>query len=363
MSLAATSVLVVCLASAPASGDATAAARVEVQHAREARDSGDYATALAHYERALELRPAPALHYNIAACHQRLMEGEPATAQAHRAAAIAAYQRYLETAPEASDRADVESVIATLQAGHEPPPPATAAENGWDTPEPTPEPAPTAAPSEPLAPSEPAPTTAPPRPPVERRTFPHARVRLLALVAWRTPAQADVDDDPNLGGILGVTGFLGRRRRASLGGELQVAGFPGRDDTRHHLFGWHLAMEAGFGATIGQSERFELRGTGLLAIRTQRLTHTGVSPTTCPVERTGVTSVRRGVGAGLRINFTVLLGQPRRHEIGLMLTPMGTVFGEGTNGDDSCAAAPFEELGFDEAEFEFSIAAGYGIRF
>lgn len=61
----------------------------------------EYELALAAFSRAMELKPAPALHYNIALCHSRLGDD---------LRAIASFEAYLEDA-NPPDRADVEHQI------------------------------------------------------------------------------------------------------------------------------------------------------------------------------------------------------------------------------------------------------------
>lgn len=55
-------------------------------------DGKDYAHALEKFEAARRVKPLPAFDYNIARCHDRLGQAEPA---------IAAYERYLAAAPAA----------------------------------------------------------------------------------------------------------------------------------------------------------------------------------------------------------------------------------------------------------------------
>ena len=93
-----------------------AAARQAVARAQAAARSGDWAAALAEYEHALALRPAPKLHYNIAVCHQHLAAGtqDPEAREAHLRAAIESYNRYLRLRPDAPDAETVEQTIVAL---------------------------------------------------------------------------------------------------------------------------------------------------------------------------------------------------------------------------------------------------------
>ena len=66
-----------------------------------------YDEAIVEFERARELRNAPALEYNIARCHDRLE---------HWREAADAYQRYLDGTPNAPERASLTERIAQLRA-------------------------------------------------------------------------------------------------------------------------------------------------------------------------------------------------------------------------------------------------------
>jgi tetratricopeptide (TPR) repeat protein len=72
-----------------------------------AYDARDYPRALARFEEAHRIKPAPAFQFNIARCHDRL---------AHAAEAIAAYRRYLAQAPDAPDAAEVRARVTVLEA-------------------------------------------------------------------------------------------------------------------------------------------------------------------------------------------------------------------------------------------------------
>lgn len=69
--------------------------------------AGRYAEAAAEFDAALALFPTSAkLAYNLARCRERADELKPA---------VVAYRRYLENAPEAEDRAEVETLIVRLE--------------------------------------------------------------------------------------------------------------------------------------------------------------------------------------------------------------------------------------------------------
>lgn len=89
----------------------------ETRHEAEARrrfhagatavEEGDYEAALRHFTRAYELRPHPALLYNIANAADRLRRDE---------LAAGFYRRYLEETPEAENRRFVEHRLELIEA-------------------------------------------------------------------------------------------------------------------------------------------------------------------------------------------------------------------------------------------------------
>jgi len=73
--------------------------------------AGRHAAAIRAFRAALELADRPSLHFNLACALE---------AGGQVADAVAEYRLYLETRPEAPDRADVEALIAWLEAGASP---------------------------------------------------------------------------------------------------------------------------------------------------------------------------------------------------------------------------------------------------
>ena len=92
------------------------AARAEVAAAKSAFAAGDLEGAIGHYEAAMDLLPAPKLHYNIGVCHQRLaLQAETSQQRTlHRDLAIDSYNTYLEQNPRADDRLEVADTIREL---------------------------------------------------------------------------------------------------------------------------------------------------------------------------------------------------------------------------------------------------------
>jgi len=108
-----------------------AAAKQHFEAGRAAYNVGNYPTAIREFKAAEALRPSPILAYNIGLANDRL---------GRRRVAVRYYRRYLEGAPTAPNRAEVEGRIAQLdqeiaaqpqaqpaeQPGENPPPPPVA---------------------------------------------------------------------------------------------------------------------------------------------------------------------------------------------------------------------------------------------
>lgn len=75
---------------------------------RAAYDRGDYAEALEQFTRAYELRPAPALLFNMAQASRLAGKG-------HCAEALRLYERYLEKEPSPENRAEVDERIVQMR--------------------------------------------------------------------------------------------------------------------------------------------------------------------------------------------------------------------------------------------------------
>ncbi len=81
-------------------------AREQFLNGRAAYDEGRYDDALAAFERAFELSPRPALHYNIGLAHDRLR---------HDADALEHYETYLREVENPPQQVQVEARIAALR--------------------------------------------------------------------------------------------------------------------------------------------------------------------------------------------------------------------------------------------------------
>ncbi|ABS27953.1 PEGA domain-containing protein [Anaeromyxobacter sp. Fw109-5] len=93
-------------ASAPARADDTAEARSRFREGAELYRAKQYREAISRFEEAYRLKPAAAIHYNVAQCREKLGEWP---------AAIRSYHDYLREAPEANDRAVVRAAIQKLE--------------------------------------------------------------------------------------------------------------------------------------------------------------------------------------------------------------------------------------------------------
>lgn len=91
------------LANADAKADAEAAYATGTAHFQ----AGRHADALAAFDQAYKLDPAPVLLYNIARCHEEMGDVEQARTN---------FRLYLKRVPDAPDRADVERRIRVMEA-------------------------------------------------------------------------------------------------------------------------------------------------------------------------------------------------------------------------------------------------------
>ncbi|WP_242344415.1 PEGA domain-containing protein [Anaeromyxobacter terrae] len=86
--------------------DEVADAKARFRKGAELYRARQYREAIAEFEEAYRLKPAGAIHYNVAQCHEKLGEWP---------AAIRSYHDYLREAPEANDRAVVRAAVKKLE--------------------------------------------------------------------------------------------------------------------------------------------------------------------------------------------------------------------------------------------------------
>jgi tetratricopeptide (TPR) repeat protein len=350
-----------------------AAAKAEVQAAGAAFSAGDYQAAIDHYQAAIELLPAPKLHYNIGVCHQRLALAAASSEQRtrERDLAIESYNRYLEQNPRAEDRLDVAETIREL--GGAPvtmpalkplfddasTPSEPAEDQPWDGLE-----------GEGVAPDlEPPELPESPEPPKPReRPYPsHGRfgVHLLGGFSPTMRAAAAVDAPGMVALDLHAGGFLGPRRRFLLAAQTMVfSGATLRTDG-FSFYGYSLGLSGQQTWVLGR-EAVMLGFGGLVALTGQGLNQrANVPPPLCSLGRGAQIASRTGGLFAPRFDLGILLGERRRGMIGLLVQPSFAVFGDGPIGDQ-CGAGqtPWTVLGVRQRwQFQLWAGLGYGLRF
>lgn len=359
-------------------GRKEAAAAVEA--AAQAFAAGDWARALGHFERAMALRPAAKLHYNIGVCRQQLMQaarerGDAAEEAGQAAAAVASFNAYLREVPAAEDRAEVEEMVRGLggtpltQPRLKPIPPprvepaetaepaATAEQDKLPEPDKPPEPGPVEVPGGGVVPGAPEP------PRTEFR--PQGRVGAsLGLLAEPQVGLARLDGAVQ-GLVIGrIGGFTGARGRVYLGASLMVSAAGNSGTGKPALTMQTLSFDAEYNHPLGQGRRVELVLGGFASGAREGLrTREGQALPTCAARSTGtLASQRGGGGAGGRVGLLVLLGARRNHEISVRISTAILGFGAGT-ATSGCAPRPFAEVDVPRARLVIVSDAGYAFRF
>jgi tetratricopeptide (TPR) repeat protein len=379
MGLSALLVPLVLLGVGPAPSGAAppaAAADGDTERARDAFRAGKAAAAEARwtdaieaFERAAALRPAASIHYNIAVCHHNRMlaTSDDDARQRDRAAAIDAYVRYLDGAPDAEDRAEVEAAIEQLGG--------RADQSEWVIERIEPDAAPAALalrdddapPPSSASSGDPTPTTPPPL------AEPHAvgRVGPFFPLTIADPLELSRSDTmrllPGIG--LGVRGgaFVTRSHRLNVGGEFAMTGQPVSLRRDISLVTSTLGFVAEYAHPIG-SDKIELGGGGMLGVAVQSLRYRGTTTVVCPLTSKAL-STRGGLLAQARFVLAGVLGDRGQHELALRVSPGVGLFGAGSKGSsdvDNCDDAPaiFEDVGLRRrAALVVTIDLGYAPRF
>jgi PEGA domain-containing protein len=94
------------LVSAPVRADDVAEAKARFKKGAELYRAGKWRDAIAEFEAAYRLKPAGAIHFNVAQCRERLSEWP---------GALRAYHDYLREVPDAKDRAAVRASIGRIE--------------------------------------------------------------------------------------------------------------------------------------------------------------------------------------------------------------------------------------------------------
>lgn len=368
-------------------------AKAAIGRAREATRAGDYEAALERFEHAARLQPAPKLHFNIAVCHHRLLGDHPAGSrpyEEHRAAAVDAYNRYLQAASEADDAEAVADVVRALggtpfsaaapepwsielvEPDEVPDAPGFADEWNDETPVDTSEAGEVSDAGEGTVPTEPA--TDDTAPPLSARPHgPMGRFGVFVPLALSSPAQLASSDElrplPMLGLGLRGNAFLGPGRAVALGGELQLMTQPQSIRARHRMSTAMLGVLIESRHAVGRTGRVELGAGGVVAVATQTLVYRGDMPLRCSPGREA--SRRNGLWAQARLTVMALLGARRNHELSLRVGPGIAAMSRGSvaNADadgSSCTGEPsaFETFGLrDGPALVVSFDLGYAPRF
>lgn len=343
----------------PTATDPRDAARDAVGRGRAAARKGDYTEALGHFERALALAPAPKLHFNIAVCHHRLLGrhgGDAEPYERHRAAAIAAYNAYLEAAPEAPDRSEVAALVTALggtpwtpsaqpwtielvEPDDVPDPPPF---DGWEDP-PAPDDPEDDPPDLPCIDDPPGPPVAVPLPPPSYR----GAIGAFVPIGWIAPVALGRSDElvaaPAIGLGLRGYGFVGPRRRLVVGAEAALSAQATSPQKRHRYSHGQFALYLGYRHPLGSAGRVELGVDGVLGVASQALVFRGSPRLRC--SEGPEASRRGGLGSQVRFVASMRLGPKRRHVIAARVGPGLAAFGsgslaaEGTDGMD-CSGEP-----------------------
>ncbi|MBC8068777.1 MAG: hypothetical protein IAG13_10630, partial [Deltaproteobacteria bacterium] len=313
--------------------------------------------------------------FNVAVCHHALLlaaaEGTPEQG-AQRSAAVKAYRAYLDAAPEATDRADVERIIVEL--GGEPSTTTDTPQPGWDDESPAlPElrEIVTRIDPDPVPPIVAPPVAPPPSPPPPPRRKVHGRVGPFVPVVLahigRLGDTGRVVVAPMLGIGLRGGAFLGARERVNLGGELSAYAMPSASRSRHTLAGGALVATLEYGDTVGRARRFLIAGGIVVGPALESLRREGGSDLQCSIDQKDEASQRAGLLLGARLVLAALLGRRRNHELALRITPALGAFGPGSstppNGGGGCDRTPFAEVGLPRgAALVTTIDLGYAPR-
>lgn len=345
-------------AASPPADENKAKAKAAVKEAAAAFSAGDYATALEGFGRAMELRPSPKLHYNIAVCHFYLMQAtEGDDAAFHKTKAIESYQRYLEQRPDAPDRAEVEEVLESL--GAEPkeanglreidPDSFVAPEDEQDI-EKVEAPPPltvTQAPSEFL-----------PRP---------KKLRIQASIFLGvTPQQwtlETVGSNIFLSGEVRFSGLVGKKRNGIIGGTAGFAFGNDRGSTAMLPTFGYIGFEGGWGLTVGKRLRFEFTGMAAAARQSIRVPDRVDPPETCHLragQNESLVGARWGGLFAIRPTIGVFIDKRQHHEVNYQVVPAVGVWSPGPSADDcDDGQTPHQALDAGQPVL-FKVYAGFG---
>jgi hypothetical protein len=349
--------------------DTTAAAKAEVKSAILAFDTGDYALALAHFQAAMDLRPAPKLYYNIAVCHQRLslQTDDPEARTRHREQAIDNYNLYLEHNPEAEDRRDVAAIVRELGGT---PVINTPIKPVFEDPE---QHDPDAEQPDPEQPDELPPDAVdgqldPPPPQPKPPSLPHhGRFGITlglglgsSLIGNRDIAARGLFMFDLHGG-----GFVGPKRRFLLAAQTSIYTGASLRTDRLSFWALHLGL-LGEQQWVVANERLAIGLGGVVGLASQTvLQGVNAAPPVCSVNRNSQVAGRNGGQFGARFDLSLLIGQRRRGMLMVLIQPTFDVFGPPKNGANcQPGQSPWDALNMTERwQFLLFAGAGYSLRF
>lgn len=375
---------------APEAMDDRARARVAFARGKEHAQAERYGEAIASFEEALRLRPTSGLHYNIAVCHHRLLLAAAEDSDAyedHRAAAVLAYNAYLDAAPAAADRYAVAATIQDLRGrpnlidewridGGDPgratlelrdsdsdseteteteaePESETATETGPNSVvEPQPHP-----------PARPPPAISPMRP-----GFPHGMFGVGfsfdAIAPRAMSSTSGIDSLPAIGPSFRAGGFIGEPREVLLGAEFAWATTPSPSSRGHRMSSMQFLLLTEWARAVRADKRLELGVSATAGLGGQTLVHDGPSPATCPVRASGIISTRGGLFLGGRFLLRATFGARRQHALAIRTGPTLAAMGGGTK-DSGCTRSephPFEGYDVPGATLQLRSELGYAFR-
>ncbi len=348
-------------------------------HARAER----YDDAILSFEDALRLRPTAGLHYNIAVCHHRLLLSAPEDSERyeqHRAAAVVAYNAYLDAAPGADDRYAVAATIQDLRGrpnlidewridADDPGRASLEFRESESEPEPEPEPSRTPAPAPtPVPHAQPDPAPSPPATSPMRPGFPHGMfgvgLSFDAIAPGAMSSTSGIDSLPALGPSFRAGGFVGEPRELLLGAEFAFATTPTRAARGHRMSSIQFLLLGEWARALRADKRLELGVSATAGLGGQALFHGGPSPATCPVRASGVVSTRGGLFLGARLLVRTTFGARKQHALALRTGPTLAAMGGGTK-DAACMPDdphPYAEYGVSNASLQLRSELGYSFR-
>jgi len=367
---------------APQAMDDRARARVAFARGREHAQAERYEEAIVSFEDALRLRPTSGLHYNIAVCHHRLFLAEAENTDAyehHRAAAVLAYNAYLDAAPSASDRYAVAATIQDLRGrpnlidewridGGDPGRATLELRESETDPEATPGPEPEPEPTSVAEPQPPPPARPPPAVSPMRPGFPHGMfgigLSFDAIAPRAMSSTSGIDSLPAIGPSLRAGGFIGEARELLLGAEFSWATTPSAGTQGHRMSSMQFLLLTEWARAVRADKRLELGVSGTAGLGGQTLVHDGPSPATCPVRASGIVSTRGGLFLGGRFLLRATFGARRQHALAVRTGPTLAAMGGGTK-DSGCASSephPFDGYDVPNATLQLRSELGYAFR-